>query len=241
MSNRLIDRQLSLLEYLTSGAAIFGSPCVNADHTCSGIESGLLDREARFSFDKRMGKVRAVLPLTVALIENNGIAVLQEFVEACPPKDIGQFANALQFSDFLRAHARRAPLAPPYVVDVAACELALARVRSRIDEPRPMAESCGRHGAIRRHPDAVFVSCTYDVRSVFEVTGEPSPPEERNTFVAVSIPQGAEAPQLFEMNAVLFDLLSSCHMWADLSVFGATGEREDLVHDLVNSGLVEVR
>jgi hypothetical protein len=169
MSNRLLDRQLNLLEYLTSGAAIFGGKCdQTANDTRSGIKIGLLHREARFSFDKRMAKVRAVLPLTFAIIEKHGGAILREFVEACPPADISQLANAQQFCGFLRARSRHTPVAPPYLVDVAACELAFAQVRSRSDERRPIAETDGRCSAIRRHPDAIFVQCAYDVRPVFE-------------------------------------------------------------------------
>jgi hypothetical protein len=223
MSNRLLDRQRSLLEYLTSGTAIFGAACAKTDHRAPwGIEPGLLRHEALFSFDKRIAKIAAVLPLTFSIIKTHGSTILREFAEACPPEDISKFGNARQFCGFLRERSRGTPLAPPCLGDVAACELAFAQVRSRGDERKLMAETDGQCIAIRRHPDAIFVQCSYDVRPIFEAAGEAAIPMQRNTSIAVSIPPGGEAPQVFEMNAALFDILGTCHTWTDPVVFGAT-------------------
>src|ERR1700732_4400546 len=50
MSNRLLDRQTKLLEFLTSGAVIFDDPGdVLGDYGLGGIDCGLLRLEARFS------------------------------------------------------------------------------------------------------------------------------------------------------------------------------------------------
>ena len=55
-------------------------------------------------------------------------AIVAEFIKACPPIDISRLVNARQFQEFLftRWEARSEP---PYLRDVAACELAIAEVR----------------------------------------------------------------------------------------------------------------
>ena len=49
--NRLLDRQVSLLNYLTSGAAIFGDQReASIDRALRGIDLDLLHLEAHFSY-----------------------------------------------------------------------------------------------------------------------------------------------------------------------------------------------
>jgi hypothetical protein len=130
----LLDRQVRLLEYLTSGEAIFGDSCGSLrDPILEGIDRRLLHIEARFSHEKRMAKIAAVFPKTLALLGEDRDAVVREFVHACPPVDIGRLENARQFSGFLISRwATRRP-ALPYLPDVAACELACAQVRMDAD------------------------------------------------------------------------------------------------------------
>ena len=138
----LLDRQVSLLEYLTSGEAIFGDSCGNLrDPILQGIDRRLLDIEARFSHEKRMDKIAAVFPMTLALLGEDRDAAVREFVHACPPVDIGRLENARQFSDFLisRWGTRRPAL--PYLPDVTACELACVQVRMDADSSPAVAKS----------------------------------------------------------------------------------------------------
>jgi hypothetical protein len=69
MAKRLLDRQASLLEYLTSRAAIFG----DKDDACParglhGIDRSLLRLEARLSHEKRMEKIVAVFRRTFGIL-----------------------------------------------------------------------------------------------------------------------------------------------------------------------------
>ena len=69
MTRRLLDRQLKLLDYLTSGEAIFPGPSGAAlTPALQGIDPELLHLEARFSHEKRMEKIAAVFPLTFELL-----------------------------------------------------------------------------------------------------------------------------------------------------------------------------
>ena len=128
MTDRLLDRQAELLAYLTSAPAIFADR--DARGVPDGMDRGLLDLEARFSYQKRMEKIAAVLPRTLELLRPDLDRIVREFVETCPPVEIGRLANARQFHDFLAGHPHRLGRAPSYVLDLASCELAGAEVRS---------------------------------------------------------------------------------------------------------------
>src|SRR5437879_4266584 len=68
MPYRLLDRQNRLLDYLTSGPAIFGGSGEPAHEPVpSGIDRGLLRLEARYSHEKRMAKIEWVLNRTLGL------------------------------------------------------------------------------------------------------------------------------------------------------------------------------
>ena len=61
---RLLDRQVSLLHYLTSGDAIFRERAeVPLDEALVGVYRGLLRIEARFSHEKRMEKILGRTPM----------------------------------------------------------------------------------------------------------------------------------------------------------------------------------
>src|SRR4051794_37897459 len=95
MTRRLLDRQVRLLEYLTSGEAIFRDNRKGTiDPALQGIDRGMLDIEARFSHEKRMEKIAAVFPVTFDLLGAGLDGIVRNFVEACPPSDISRIENA---------------------------------------------------------------------------------------------------------------------------------------------------
>ena len=111
MTKRLLDRQVSLIHYLTSSGAIFGDAERRpADPVLRGIDKNLLGMEARFSFEKRIEKIDAVLPRTFDLLGAQRELLIREFVESYPPADIGRLENARQFCDFIRKRDRREPI-----------------------------------------------------------------------------------------------------------------------------------
>ena len=85
MAGQLLDRQARLLEYLTSGAAIFRDKRdVPLDPSLHGIDRGMLDLEARFSHEKRMEKIAAVFPATFE-IAGRGQRTIIARVRRCMP------------------------------------------------------------------------------------------------------------------------------------------------------------
>jgi hypothetical protein len=237
MTRPLLDRQLRLLEYLTSGTAIYRDRrAAPLDANLAGIDRGLLDIEARFSHEKRMEKIAAVLPVTFRLLGDDKEAIVRAFVDACPPTEISRIANAWQLHDFLLARWQREPPPQPYLPDVAACELACAQVRVAADagaqaDPAP---SDVPRPAIRRHPGITLLRTAHDIRAVFE--GESGVvPARRETLLAIAL-QDAE-PQIFELTAEIFELLQALDRWT--AAEGLAGA-EALVVDLAAAGLLEL-
>jgi hypothetical protein len=243
MANRLLDRQVSLLDYLTSSSAIFGGK----DDTCrdpalQGIDRGLLRLEARFSHEKRMEKIVAVFPKTFKILGRGKSSIVRAFVQTCPPVDIGRLANAGQFHDFLLARWRRSPPKPAYLRDVAACELACAKVRAGVEgEGIGIGNKRSRRRGIRRHPDVVLLRCAYDVRLIFEAGSVEAVPAERDTPIGVTRPREAGDPQIFELLPVVFDLLTALNDWTDPATLGTTADLDELINDLAQHGLLQVR
>jgi hypothetical protein len=245
MSTRLLHLQTSLLEYLTSAAAIFGDRRVlPADHDLHGVDIGRLRFEARFSFDKRLAKISSVFPRTFAIFTGDWAPVLREFVDAQPPMDIGRLRNAQQFFDFLSERLDHAQMEPPWLLDVAACELACAQVRahakvgeSAIADPVP--------GALRCRPGAVLLRCTHDVRPVFEDRAGDCAGDgagvKRHTLLVVFIPPHVDGVQICDVGHEVFDLLAACRQWTDPATLGLVRGSDELVSDLSGRGLLEVR
>jgi hypothetical protein len=247
---RLFDRQADLLAYLTSSAAIFGDRDASGGAGIAGIDHTVLRLEARFSHQKRMEKIAAIFPRTFKLLGSRLDPIIRQFVETCPPIEIGRLANARQFHFFLTNHCRHAQPGPKYLLDVAACELACAEVRSAdvpgpasVKDDPPNRSDAIAQPAIRRHPAARLLRCAYDVRPLFEAARADAAlatPFERDTPVAIVLPLNGEQLQVFELLPVIFELLAALEDWVALAELGLPSALDDIVHDLAARGLVEV-
>jgi hypothetical protein len=241
MPRPLLDRQLSLLEYLTSGAAIFGHGDASLNPTLHGIDRGLLHLVARFSHDKRMEKIVAMFPKTFALLEGDGDAVAREFADACPPVDISRIENARQFYHFLAAGRRGELLKPPHLQDVAACELAFANARV-LGSDRGLEAEKARirpRAWIRRRSGVVLLRCSHDIRPLFEEDSGGTVLIRRDTPLAISFPPGVKHPKVFEVASVVFDMLGAIDDWTDPAALGASPDLKELIRDLVQCELIE--
>jgi hypothetical protein len=243
MAKRLLDRQVSLLRYLTSAGAIFGAEDpVPLDPALRGIEPSLLGIEARFSYEKRMEKIFAVFPKTFELLGADRDRVIRAFVDACPPVDISRIENARQFHDFLHAQWQREAPRPPYVPDVAACEFAFAKVRIAdevpAEEPRESVKD-PLHPSIRRRPGVLLLRCSYDVRTVFEDGSKAARPVERD--ISLAFAPGADRPLVSELEPVACELLIALSDWTDPAAFGDAPEANELIAELIGAGLLEER
>jgi hypothetical protein len=252
MAKPLLERQVSLIAHLTSGAAIFGGAGGSAPDFES-IDHALLRVEARFSYAKRMEKIAAVLPTTFELLGSSREAYARAFVERCPPTTLSRLENACQFYRYLVSCWTRQAPDPPYIGDVAAFEIAWAKV-----EADPEHHSSDRAtttdrapSGIRRCPYVILLRCAYDIRPIFEASptlprirgsaGEGALPVKRDVPLVVALPSGVDRPQVFEVAAAIFDLLAALNDWTDPQGLDAEPDFAKLIAELAARGLVEVR
>jgi hypothetical protein len=233
MGNRLLDRQASLLAYLTSGGAIFGDGReAELPVDLRGIDPALLRLEARFSYEKRLEKISSIFPRTLGILGVGANAVLRHFAEHCPPAEMTRLANARQFRDYASAQCRGIP----YLADVIACEFALAAATGAELDDLPTQP--GLRG-IRRHPAVLLLRCRYDVQPIFDQTERHDVPVERDTPLAITCPPGASGPRIVSLPSAVFDLLSMLNDWTEPSAFDLP-TAQDLVRELADHALIEV-
>ena len=77
-------------------------------------------------------------------------------------------------------------------------------------------------------------------RPIFETRAAGISPPRRDTALAVSIPPGAAAPRVFELDPIAFDLLARLNSWTDPAAFGETPEITILIAELLKHRLLEV-
>ncbi len=176
MANRLLDRQVSLITYLTSGAAIFGDDNAPlADPALQGFDPQLLHLEARFSHEKRMEKIAGGVFAHAGLARHGA----SEARAGSLPRAVRRSASAGSRTRGSSTHFspgvwRFRPPGLPYLPDLAACELAFAEVRNWVadasaDETPKEGGAEARPRSIRRHPGVaaaeVRLRCAAAVRS----------------------------------------------------------------------------
>jgi len=245
MTNRLLERQVSLVEYMTSGAAIFGdSRGLSLAPAIEGIDRRLLQLEAHFSYAKRRDKIMTVFPMTFRLLGRSEAEIVRDFVECCPPASINRLENARQFHRFLSSRWTREPPNPPYAPDVAACELACAEVDADVEDRNwqlARNEPDQRNSGIRRCRAVVLLRCVYDIRPIFETGLEHAVPTKRETRLVVALPPGANGPLVSEVMPAVFDLLAALDDWANTPEPDVDPDFAKLLAELTARGMVEAR
>ena len=245
MANRLLDRQTSLLEYLSSAAAIFGDQAdAPVDPALQGLDRGALRLVARFACNKRIERIIAVLPRTFEILGAEQRLTLREFVEASRPTTKSILANAREFHEFLSVRWRCEPPEPAYLPDVAACELAMAEVGNVVEDhetPAKKNKSDGPKRGIRRRRSVVPLRCAHDIRSIFDAGSGEAVPPKRDTSLVVTLPAGFRDVRIVEVAPVVVDMLTLLDDWTDPSTLDAFGDRENLVSHLAAHELIEVR
>lgn len=236
MSERLIERQRKLLDYLTSGEAIFdGLP--PADPALAGFDWARLRLEARFSFGKRIDKIRALLPVTFALLGESRDDIFRDFTVSCPPKSLARIDNAVEFCAFLRERGDSLATAHPWLSDVAACELAFAQARMVVDRHGAPEMPAGTPRVVR---NVVLLRCRYNLATFFEEGPSASAPERRETLLAVQSSPPASQPRVFALSAGAYAFLDALAEARPLSRDVAASEFATLRDELVACGLIEI-
>jgi len=245
MSNRLFDRQTSLLEYLSSTAAIFGDQAnAPVDPALQGIDPVVLRLQARFACNKRIKKIVAVYARTFELLGTDQGLILREFVETSPATSGSTLANAREFHEFLSVRWECEPPQPAYLPDVTACELAMTVVRNVVenhDRPTKRGKSVGLKQVIRRCRGVVPLRCVYDIRSIFDAVAAHIIPRKRDTSLVVILPPRFRDVRIVEVEPIVVDMLMLLDDWADPSRLDTFGDRENLISHLGEQELIEVQ
>ncbi|SRR5712691_505814 len=245
MVNRLLQRQTSLLEYLSSPAAIFGNEAhVPSGPALQGIDPGLLRLEARFACNLRIKKIIAVFPRTFEIFGDERALILHEFVATSRPTSTNSLVNAREFYDFLLARWRHEPAEPAYLPEVAACELSMADVRHMAEERDKAPEAAASERSkrrIRRRCGVVPLRCAYDIRSIIEAGLGEVAPARRDTSLVVALPAGSRDAIIVEVAPAAFDLLVRLDDWIDPGALGGIDELEDVIGHLAAHELIDVR
>jgi uncharacterized protein (UPF0276 family) len=239
----LLQRQLALLDYLTSGVAISEAKGSDALPTAlSGMNPALLALEARFSHEKRIEKIAGILPRTFDRLGDARAALLRTFAETCPPSTIGRIENARQFCDFLAARERRRDLPLAYLPDLAALELALATVlaghqedgRSCDMDSLPKGEAGMKQ--MRRAQGVVLLRCAHDIRAILEMDSL-APPTRKDTPLIIAKPAGSAEPLIFDVPESVFVLLARLDEWTEPP---ASPQLSAFLAELADCGVLEI-
>jgi hypothetical protein len=245
MANRLLDQQTSLLEYLSSAAAIFGDQAdAPVDPALQGIDRGVLRLVARFACNKRIERIIAVFPRTFEIIGAVQRLILRQFVEVSRPATKSTLANAREFHEFLSVYWQCEPPQPAYLPDVAACELAMAEVRDVVEDhegPATKGSSDGPKRGIRHRRSVVPLRCAYDIRPIFDAAPRQAVPPKRDTSFVVTLAADFRDVRIVEVAPVLVDALALLNDWVDPSTLDTLGDRENLISHLAAHELIELR
>jgi uncharacterized protein len=236
----LIERQRALLEFLTNPRAELDAAPLD------GLDGDRLRLVRDLSIEKRLDKVRASFPVTLAHLDQALDALCAEFTAAFPPHDIGRAENAQQFAEFLAAHWERVPPRRAYLRDLVRIELAMTQAR-RAFEGGTAGPPAGARPAVRRPASAQLLHCAHDVRPLFGPTPDASEPARRAVWLVVLPPTAGDGgaggtPRVLEISAELHAALRALDEWrafdgADPLGIGAPA---DVAKRLVALGALEV-
>ena len=203
-----------------------------------GFDVGRLRLEAKFSYYKRIRKIVTVFPQTWEYLKDKQDPLFRGFVDACPPFTIGRLDNANQFYDFLCETWTREPPEPVYLPDIAACELAFARVRSHVSGPDAGYEGPGR--TIRRRPGVETVTCNYNVIPLFGEENADGEPVRKMTCLAILLSGKSGHPRVFEVPEQVIGILSRLDDWVPLAAIAGNPIARAMLTEFAEAGLIEV-
>jgi hypothetical protein len=248
-NERLLDRQIELLKYLTSTDLIFGDRVVEVlqDPSLAGISIPHLRLEAEMSFEKRIGKIGKALPQTLLCLGDQRRQLVREFVDACRPTTYRRYDEALCFFEFLESRWKLVRPNPPFTKDVARLEIALARIRTfrKMANSDPALSTNGSRPLVRLSPSAEILLLEYEVRSVFESDGHTEPLKRPNWVIAAQM-NGRRSPSVIGITMPVKNTLDRMREWAALEdvlaeVIGDRPAIEEALRTLLNVGIVETQ
>ena len=236
----LIERQCALLEFLTNPRAVFDPIAL------PGLDEKRVGLVRHLSLEKRLEKVRASFPVTLAHLDQPLDLLWADFAAAFPPHDIGRAENAKQFMTFLAALWEHSPPSRGYLPDVARIEFAMTQARGAFEEDVGETEPASLP-ALRRSRRAQLLDCGYDVRALFcstPASTEPPPGDVRLVILPPAAEEGdrGDTPRLIQISSELRDALLALDAWQPLDETDplGIGAPRDVAERLILLGVLEV-
>jgi hypothetical protein len=209
---------------------------------------------ARLAHSKRMEKIERVLPVVRQILGTDNWLVLSlGFARSEPPQAGSTISAAEQYCRFL--HYVRHPIvdSKPYIVDLAACELAIAQVSQKAHDDhggmqrRPHDVDDVNVGSVFvcRHPSVALLRLRYNVVPLLAATGAEAgwPPlfetAPSHTYLAIVGTAGSTGAELIKLDEEIFEFLSMLDSWYHIDL--APGSpMVPLLHMLSSQHLVVV-
>jgi hypothetical protein len=240
---RLLARQVALLQYLASRAA----PRTDAasqvtDGPLQGFDAVRLDLVARLAAEKRIGKVQMLLPGTVHCLSHHAPSIIADFLTAVLPTRADRYSNAREFQSYVIARSIDLATMPKYVPDLCNCEFLIASCQH---VSRHVSAAAGAPASVigdecvevRRRAEVRVYACTYDIRSLLSPSSSCPPVELPRRRAIVAVAYDGTVVRMFEIEPEVHRLLAEFDDWTPLEVPGAG----DWLYSLCGTGLIEMR
>jgi hypothetical protein len=227
-----------------------GSPRLQLGNLAYGpcAEPKIMEMVAMLALGKRIRKVMNILPRTFTFLNCDVKHLAIAFAGRHPPISAESYFNACQFYHFLRRQWIAEPPTPPFLPDLAYCELAAIGVGRRAKPQRvPVLSSSPldlRPFQIRRAPAVHFRRCQYDIEPLLSgASTDIAEVEKGPVYVILSRPLYAARPRLFPVDEALFELMSNLGSWIvqDPQPLRNNQRILDFYRNMENHGFIEVR
>jgi len=223
-TKELFELQSALVTCLTDPAALseFKSGAA-AWKKLSFVDPGLMDFLSSLYVGKRIDKLTRIFPLTLEYLAPEMDELIPEFVKRHPPINADSYTAGCQFYHFLRRRWLTQSPDPPFLPDLAYCELARVGVEKAPQAGGPAVLTdgypVGAAIAIRRRRGVRLHVCEYNVQPLFAPEGYQGEPIAHEVMcVVLSRPLASYAGKIYFMDQALFGLLRNLNSWTRISL-----------------------
>lgn len=215
----------------------------------AGIDPDRLALMARLAQAKRLGKIARVLPATLGLVAQHAPQWLEKFGCECPLREARSYANGVQFFRFVSRRLRDAPLCPPFALDLARCEIALAAVAQRVRPAVPSGQDwSGVAMLLGRNRTTILRTVDHDVRELLQSRrAAPVRVEHRRVHLAIVPPGGGSSvgleaqPRVFELDRSVFQWVRTRREMQRVERASTSANGWQLMERLAACGVLEAR
>lgn len=245
----LLELQTALIRCLTDPIALreFRSGAAGWE-SLSFLDPELMGLMSAFYQSKRLDKVAKVLPLTFVYLASEMAELTPEFMKRHPPLNADSYTHGCQFYSLLRRRWRTHPPRPPFLPDLAYCELARVGVERRRPAGGPALLTGAEPPAaiiIRRRRGVRLHLCQYDIQPLFDPhAGGGGDVVHRRVCLVLSRPLASLSGKMLRVEEELFSLLKGLCNWTKVGFASDPRHSEQnfaLLQRLEELGFLEVQ